>query len=99
MCQSVRVEGRTVMDMGAGVGQFMLSALVYGARKVLGCEHPQNHAQSLILSSALEGIVQILDGFDFEQSVSKVECMPQDIDEALACVFHSSIQLAIVWYS
>jgi hypothetical protein len=96
MCQSLRIEGRTVMDMGAGDGQFMLSALVCRARKVLGIEHPQNHAQPLILSSALEGIAEILDGFDFEQSVSKVEYMLRDIDQALACVFHSSIQLTIV---
>jgi hypothetical protein len=86
ICESLRVKDRTVMDMGAGDGQFMLSALAYGARKVLRCEHPQNHAQSLILSSALEGVAQVLDGLVFEQSVSRIEYMLQDIDQALACV-------------
>ena len=59
---------------------------------VMGCENPQNHAQQWILLSVLEGMAQVLDGFDFEQSVSKVEFMLQDIDQALACVFLSSIQ-------
>lgn len=92
MCRSLRVEGRRLMDMGAGDGQFMVSALVNGARMVMGCEHPQNHAQQLILLSVLEGMPKVLGGFDFEQSVSKVEFMLQDIDQALACVFLSSIQ-------
>ena len=92
MCRSLRVEGRRLMDMGAGDGQFMVSALASGARMVMGCEHPQNHAQQLILLSVLEGMPKVLGGFDFEQSVSKVEFMLQDIDQALACVFLSSIQ-------
>ena len=92
MCRSLRVEGRRLMDMGAGDGQFMVSALANGARMVMGCEHPQNHAQQLILLSVLEGMPKVLDGFDFEQSVSKVEFMLQDIDQALACVFLYSIQ-------
>ena len=92
MCRSLRVEGRRLMDMGAGDGQFMVSALANGARMVMGCEHPQNHAQQLILLSVLEGMPKVLGGFDFEQSVSKVEFMLQDIDQALACVFLSSIQ-------
>ena len=92
MCRSLRVEGRRLMDMGAGDGQFMVSALANGARMVMGCEHPQNHAQQLILLSVLEGMPKVLDGFDFEQSVSKVEFMLQDIDQALACVSLSSIQ-------
>jgi hypothetical protein len=96
MCQSLRVAGRSVMDMGAGDGQFMISALANGARNVLGCEHPQNHAKLLIFSSVLEGMAQVLDGFEFDQSASKVEFMLQDIDQALACVFLSSIQSTVV---
>ncbi len=86
------------MDIGAGDGQFMISALANGARNVLGCEHPQNHAQLLIFSSVLQGMAQVLDGpgFEFDQSASKVEFMLQDIDQALACVFLSSIQSTVV---
>ena len=59
MCRSLRVEGRRLMDMGAGDGQFMVSALANGARMVMGCEHPQNHAQQWILLSVLEGMAQV----------------------------------------
>ena len=83
------------MDMGAGDGQFMISALANGARNVLGCEHPQNHAQLFIFRSVLEGMAQVLDGFEFDQIASKVEFMLQDIDQALTCAFLSSIQSTI----
>ena len=95
MCQSLRVSGRSVMDMGAGDGQFMISALANGARNVLGCEHPQNHAQLFIFRSVLEGMAQVLDGFEFDQIASKVEFMLHDIDQALTCAFLSSIQSTI----
>ena len=72
MCQSLRVSGRSVMDMGADDGQFMISALATGARNVLGCEHPQNHAQLFIFRSVLEGMAQVLDGFEIDQIASKV---------------------------
>ena len=74
MCRSLRVEGRRLMDMGAGDGQFMVSALANGARMVMGCEHPQNHAQQLILLSVLEGMPKVLDGFDFKQYPKSSSC-------------------------
>ena len=89
MCQSLRVSGRSVMDMGAGDGQFMISALANGARNVLGCEHPQNHAQLFIFRSVLEGMAQVLDGFEIDQIASKVEFMLHDIDPFWAVEGHA----------
>jgi hypothetical protein len=63
ICRSLRTEGRTVMDFGSGNGRFMAMALTSGARRVLGCEHPQNHAQHFIFCAVLEEMVLDWDGF------------------------------------
>ncbi len=79
--QGLHAKGRVVMDMGCGDGRFMAAALAGGARKVVGCELPDNHAQLRIFNSVLGKMARVFKGFSTYKS--KVKYLLQDIDKVL----------------
>jgi hypothetical protein len=80
--QALRAKGRTVLDIGAGDGRFMVAALAGGkARKVLGYELPVNCLQKDIFGSVLQKMTTVLKGFRF--STSEVQYWMQDINKVI----------------
>jgi SAM-dependent methyltransferase len=88
MCRSLRLEGRTIIDIGCGNGRFMAMALVNRAYRVLGCEFPENHAQQLIYFAVLEEIVLDLDGFGLPNGLN-TEYYPCDIEKVQPRALHT----------
>ena len=91
MCRSLRLEGRTIIDIGCGNGRFMAMALVNRAYRVLGCEFPENHAQQLIYFTVLEAMVMDLDGFGLPNGLN-TEYIPCDVEKVCCQLSISSTQ-------
>ena len=76
--QAMHLRGRNLVDLGAGDGRVMASAMKCGARSVVGYELPANSAHRFVYDAVLRRIFAGID-FNFLSSVAK--WIPNDIDQ------------------
>ncbi len=66
------------MDLGAGEGRVLASAMKFGAKTVVGYELPANSAHKFVFDAVLR---QIFPGIDFNSTAADVQWLAQDIDQ------------------
>lgn len=76
--QAMHLRGRNLVDLGAGDGRVMASAMKCGARSVVGYELPANSAHKFVYDAVLRRIFAGID-FNFLSSVAK--WIPKDVDQ------------------
>ena len=77
----LEIDGREVVDLGAGVGRVVLSAMVRGASRATGFEHPENKAHEFVFSAAVKKIKDKFESASHGVDWGKATWYPRDIDE------------------
>ena len=95
MLQSLRVKGRTFVDLGCGFGWMMTAALGMGALAAVGIELPANIGQMSIYEGVIKKMQEEKVGFTnfFQQ---KHEIIHFDINEVFA-VSIVSLPRSVTW--
>ena len=66
------------MDLGAGEGRVLASAMKFGAKSVVGYELPANSAHKFVYDAVLR---RIFAGIDFNLMASVAQWLAKDIDQ------------------
>ena len=66
------------MDLGAGEGRVLASAMKFGAKSVVGYELPANSAHKFVYDAVLR---RIFAGIDFNLIASVAQWLAKDIDQ------------------
>ena len=76
--QAMALRGRNVVDLGAGEGRVLASAMKFGAKSVVGYELPANSAHKFVYDAVLR---RIFAGVDFKLMASNAQWLAKDIDQ------------------
>ena len=76
--QAIGLRGKNIVDLGAGEGRVLASAMKFGAKSVVGYELPANSAHEFVYDSVLR---RIFAGIDFNLMVSVAQWLAKDIDQ------------------
>jgi hypothetical protein len=81
--QAMALRGRNVVDLGAGEGRVLASAMKFGAKSVVGYELPANSAHKFVYDAVLR---RIFAGVDFKLMASNAQWLAKDIDQVFFLV-------------
>ena len=76
--QAIGLRGKNVVDLGAGEGRVLASAMKFGAKSVVGYELPANSAHKFVYDAVLR---RIFAGIDFNLIASVAQWLAKDIDQ------------------
>ena len=76
------------MDLGAGEGRVLASAMKFGAKSVVGYELPANSAHKFVYDAVLR---RIFAGVDFKLMASNAQWLAKDIDQVFYLQSHCVI--------
>ena len=87
---AIDLRGKNIVDLGAGEGRVMASALKYGAKSVIGYELPSNSAHKFIYNAVLLRICGSVspDSQMYSRDIEQVFCLMNSINY-LSNNFHS----------
>ena len=88
--QLLDIVGRTVVDLGAGDGRVLASALACCADKVFGHELPENKACKFVFDAVLKRMDATSGNADPSFYSRRARWFPDDIDEVAICGFLNS---------
>ena len=88
--QAMALRGRNVVDLGAGEGRVLASAMKFGAKSVVGYELPANSAHKFVYDAVLR---RIFAGVDFKLMASNAQWLAKDIDQVFYLQSHCVIFL------
>ena len=77
--QAIGLRGKRLVDLGAGEGRVLASAMKYGAHWVVGYELPVNSAHKYVYHAVLRRIYEGIVHFDIVSP--RAQWLAQDIDE------------------
>ncbi len=77
--QAIGLRGKRLVDLGAGEGRVLASAMKYGAHWVVGYELPFNSAHKYVYHAVLRRIYEGIVHFDIVSPCA--QWLAQDIDE------------------
>ena len=94
--QAIGLRGRNVVDLGAGEGRVMASALKIGAKSVVGYELPANSAHKYVYDAVLR---RIFDRIDSNSMASDDQWLAKDIDQVFIFyrVWNVLLHLDLFW--
>lgn len=87
---AIDLRGKNIVDLGAGEGRVMASALKYGAKSVIGYELPSNSAHKFIYNAVLLRICGSVspDSQMYSKDIEQVFCLMNSLNY-LSDNFHS----------
>ena len=92
------IDGRNVVDFGAGQGKVLLAAMLLGASGSFGVEHPQNTVHQMVFNAVRKLMTNL--GLNPSLLLSNASWQPEDIDNVNVLLLSSpKLQCIMSWCS